>query len=617
MSFKNGLSANLSGLISIGSQINEAMNQVKFAIENLINDTRWATKNDITLTRSDIERVDDKAFAIQQQASEILIKLNALISNYDIDIPTLKNKDIDPSGVLDILEPQHRQIISLVGKVLNIAQKIYNENCCIRPANKFGVLLEYKFSVRRNGQITARNLLMQGWSLTGYPYRDFYIKNVEILESLGGGVNRISFDIYSGDYLFNASDEIIPLQRALESHYLSIGNNSDPRWPVGDPLIQSVRVVKTVSDADQDCDLATLIKELFEDLNFKLDAEQELNFNAPLTVPNYIDGAWTDTQKQINLKSKNDALIKTYTELVKVSQDLFNFKNILSFDDYPIPIDENHQHNTLTDLILNSGGGDLSKIEKILGIELDEENKVKILGKVPKSLYSMESERSLIEVKNYPELFVWFIRQFDMLIGEFPIKFNIQDADLLEEGDQTKSVKIGNIAEGLSEIFGFVFQQSTMNDASLQILLRLIPEITRIRQLGLTNQDILIANREFLGYREKEVKKEIDSNFTLMKDSQNLAKMLEPEKQKYKSIELDPKSESLFDYLTRFQYIASLMQKVLIKKPKEFDEFINKQAQQEDVNLDDWNTFLQTINDPTSFFNLEEKASRVRDVEED
>ncbi len=335
--------------------------------------------------------------------------------------------------------------------------------------------------------------------------------------------------------------------------------------------------------------------------------------------------AFTDTPSGLGGELNLMFGLNWFRELVNANKQASKLALMQVHDFIPKTIKFNRQDvkfsQSFSDENVDIGKTGLENIEKLLGVEIetdkDDENygKLKYLGELPTSLLNIRGQEKLIKIKNYPEFFIWFIKQFDALIGEFPIKIKIKDADLTEEGNQQKLIKIANIAEGLSEIFGLAFQSASMGDPCLHILLRLVPEIVRIRQEVLVSGDVLQACREFLGYREKEVKKEIQSNFTLIKDSANIAKLLEPEKVKYKSIEFDDKTDTLMDYLLRLQYIASLQKQQLVKSFDEFEDFMKQQTEESQNNLDKWNDFLKIINDPTSQFNFQEKPSRVRDVE--
>jgi hypothetical protein len=308
-----------------------------------------------------------------------------------------------------------------------------------------------------------------------------------------------------------------------------------------------------------------------------------------------------------------------FRELINANKQSSKTALMKVHDFIPFQVKVNSQNISFTQTFSNENVdiSGLGEIGKVLGIDEFPGNLPYLLN-LPFDKDKPEDEQGN-KIYNYVDFWLYLINQLDGLIGEFPISIKIKDTDLTKEGDQTKTMKIANIAEGIAELFGNTFSSVSMIDANMNILLRFIPEISRIRQLGLTNQDILIAIREYIGFREKEIEKELNSNFTLTKDTKNIAKMLEPEKIKYKSMQFDGK-QSLIDVLLKLEYIANLQKNQLITSFKDFEDFIDKNGDENstnNVNLDSWNKFVREINDPLSQFNFEEKASKIRDVEGD
>lgn len=307
---------------------------------------------------------------------------------------------------------------------------------------------------------------------------------------------------------------------------------------------------------------------------------------------------WFRLMVNANKQASKTALMKVHDYIpkqVKINRKDVNFSQSFSTENVDI--------------------SNIGKLSHVLGIDEFPGNLPHLLD-LPFDKDKPEDQKGN-KINNYVDFWLYLIKQLDALIGQFPIEIEIEDTDLTKEGEQKLKLKIANIAEGIAEIFGNTFASVSMNDANMNILLRFIPEISRIRQLGLTNQDILIAIREYLGFREKEIKKEIDSNFTLTKDSENIAKLLEPQKVKYKSVEFDGK-QTLVEVLLKLEYIANLQKHQLITSFKDFESFINKNSEEpstSDINLDSWNQFVKEINDPTSQFNFNDKPSKIRDVE--
>lgn len=231
-------------------------------------------------------------------------------------------------------------------------------------------------------------------------------------------------------------------------------------------------------------------------------------------------------------------------------------------------------------------------------------------------LLNWDSESLTYQVSSYPELMLYFVQELDALIGEFPSKIEIEDADLTKEGDQKKTIYIGNIAEGITELYGLLISNSLQTDVSTNVLLRLIPEIIRLRQIGLTTQDVVVANRDFLGYKSKEVQRDVKSNFTTIPETNNIAdigdfsKLLSTHIDKYKTEEFD-QNETLMDYLLRLMYLAGILKKVHLKTPEDVDEMFNKEKEIIDENALDWDEFQYEINNPDGRFNVGNKPSKL------
>jgi hypothetical protein len=350
-----------------------------------------------------------------------------------------------------------------------------------------------------------------------------------------------------------------------------------------------------------------------------LEKDKDGNEKKPLTVWEKTALAFTDTPSGLGGELNLMFGLNWFRELINANKQSSKTALMKVHDFIPFQVKVNSQNISFTQTFSNENVdiSGLGEIGKILGIDEFPGNLPYLLN-LPFDKDKPEDEQGN-KIYNYVDFWLYLINQLDGLIGEFPISIKIKDTDLTKEGDQTKTMKIANIAEGIAELFGNTFSSVSMIDANMNILLRFIPEISRIRQLGLTNQDILIAIREYIGFREKEIEKELNSNFTLTKDTKNIAKMLEPEKIKYKSMQFDGK-QSLIDVLLKLEYIANLQKNQLITSFKDFEDFIDKNGDENstnNVNLDSWNKFVREINDPLSQFNFEEKASKIRDVEGD
>jgi hypothetical protein len=127
---------------------------------------------------------------------------------------------------------------------------------------------------------------------------------------------------------------------------------------------------------------------------------------------------------------------------------------------------------------------------------------------VPQNLLTSLPQRQ-IRLQSLTELFGWYVKQFDALIGEFPINLKIQDIDPLTEGDQEQEIKLMNIAETMVELYALAAKTSINSDLHTNFLTRLAAEIIATKNAAVVTQDYAKANAQFLGYKGNPKKRKI------------------------------------------------------------------------------------------------------------
>ena len=134
-------------------------------------------------------------------------------------------------------------------------------------------------------------------------------------------------------------------------------------------------------------------------------------------------------------------------------------------------------------------------------------------AELPPSLSGEDDDGEPIKVNNQGKLWEWYLEQFDLIAGQFPIKIKVEDNDLIATGDQDVEITLPNIAETLAEIMG----KSIMNEARLKALLatnlKEIAEIGSSRILTIKNHALLNAIQEYLGFGTEQSFEEVDFNF--------------------------------------------------------------------------------------------------------
>jgi len=187
---------------------------------------------------------------------------------------------------------------------------------------------------------------------------------------------------------------------------------------------------------------------------------------------------------------------------------------------------------------------------------------------VPDSLLETGSGREL-NLKTLPQILVYTIHQVDALLGQFPIKIRIEDADLTKPGAQPKDLQLPNMAETLAETFGMLYNVLLNTDLLINITTRTLTQAGQATVAAAVAQDFAKANAEFLGFADQDVAKEI--NFCFTPGETDFTKILKESKQKYGSVEnVDKKNlqHSLTDLLQAASIIRAVFwRQIDPKKP--------------------------------------------------
>lgn len=111
-------------------------------------------------------------------------------------------------------------------------------------------------------------------------------------------------------------------------------------------------------------------------------------------------------------------------------------------------------------------------------------------------------------VTNIPRLITYFLERFDEVVGEFEIPIEIEDTDLIKEGNQSLTVKLPNIAEAIAEMFMMAMNLNIVNEVQINAITRILAETGADKQQNLKSYMMLEAIVEHLGfsYDDKTIK---------------------------------------------------------------------------------------------------------------
>jgi hypothetical protein len=203
----------------------------------------------------------------------------------------------------------------------------------------------------------------------------------------------------------------------------------------------------------------------------------------------------------------------------------------------------------------------------------------------------------------------------DAVFGSFPLDIEIEDIDPETKGQQTKKIRIENLAEAIAELFVLSVKTSVDADNVLEGLLRLIPEILSVKAAGLITQSYSKANADFLGYRGNEKTHNISMNFETDIDQAANLKGLFKESNTAIKLWKNENKESLVDYLQRLMFAAGLVKAAFLHKDSSEltysleDEIANAEGS-EDFKLT-WDRFIELLN-TNKVFNRSEGSPRPK-----
>ncbi len=210
----------------------------------------------------------------------------------------------------------------------------------------------------------------------------------------------------------------------------------------------------------------------------------------------------------------------------------------------------------------------------------------------------------------------WFIKQFDAIFGQYPIKFDYKIND--ENGSEIiQTIEIPNNAEALTQILGIVLGISEESDNTLNAVMRCLAETRSSANAAILAHDFARSNAEYLGYRGRERKREIDISFT--PGAKSLREALQPSKQKLIGWDFDDK-ETLVELIKKLLFSADIIKAAIYlpfdpKQDKVTGDTI-KETLEKNQQLQDekWEKFKNIINNPTGQYKVNKPQANLRDL---
>ena len=225
---------------------------------------------------------------------------------------------------------------------------------------------------------------------------------------------------------------------------------------------------------------------------------------------------------------------------------------------------------------------------------------------VNKTMLSYSDDEEPKKISTLSDYLAWFIQQFDILLGQFPVEIEIEDADPLKKGNQKKTIELANLSESIGELYGLATIGATNADLAINFLVRLAAEMVSTKSATLITQDYAKANASFLGYEGKAVEREIEFAFNPLKAEtmEGFEEFLANSKAKIVGWEETDKA-SMVDYMQKLMFSASIIKAAFFRNSKQLSVIEKELESLFEQGKDDkaWQEFIALMNDPASPFN--------------
>ncbi|WGV25972.1 hypothetical protein [Halotia branconii] len=196
---------------------------------------------------------------------------------------------------------------------------------------------------------------------------------------------------------------------------------------------------------------------------------------------------------------------------------------------------------------------DNSNLERLLRLILKKIGSENLPATVPVSL--TRSNSGTLQIQSLAEYFAYSVKQTNAQFGQFPQEIKIQDADLTQEGNQEKTIKLPNLAESIAEIVGILLILQSESNANLIATVNSMIEAGSAKQAASLAVDYSKANSEYLGYKGKQIEHKLP--FTFKPGESRLDKMLVSGEVSVKGFENDDKDD-LNDALAPLLELAAM-----------------------------------------------------------
>lgn len=210
---------------------------------------------------------------------------------------------------------------------------------------------------------------------------------------------------------------------------------------------------------------------------------------------------------------------------------------------------------------------------------------------------------AVVKISSLSQFLNWFFERFDEVVGEFEIPIEITDTDATTPENQSRKIKLPNIAESIAELFLLAFQSTVDIQTLVSITTRTMIETGQDKQQNYITYRLLHSLVDWAGYKIKDYPYKLPLLFTPGKEK--LDELLTKTEVNITVAEFESK-HSLEADLMRFRRLASIGEAGGFKKINPFGDikaqvlksmFDNLKLMKDSKNFDQgaWDKFIADV----------------------
>lgn len=211
-------------------------------------------------------------------------------------------------------------------------------------------------------------------------------------------------------------------------------------------------------------------------------------------------------------------------------------------------------------------------------------------------------------IESLTEFVSWLTYQVDGLVGEFPVRIEVEDIDPTEEGNQSVNVRLPNIAEALAELYGLAAKSAINSDIHTNFLMRLAAEAVATKNAAIVTQDYAKANAAFLGYEGNPKKRKIPYAFDAQK-LDSLETILNSTVGDVIGWENTGKDTAL-EFFRELMFAGGIIKAVHFRRAADIARLVGEVGSAlgvgdvvDERQDEEWRDYIEGLNDPNSDFN--------------